>query len=155
MKLKRKMISFFYFFPSNGATVEWNWQVKTEVLREKPVPVPLCPPQIPHGLTQDRTPASAVGGRRLTAWAMAATPLTFKLAVRLYPCRLCPLVNTRSYPFVVGRSAFIFKVRWRNCSPSKCWWPFIIRCSITSKTLNIAKDLNLQDHLSYSRHRIL
>jgi hypothetical protein len=33
--------------------------------------VPLCPPQIPHGLIRDRTRASAVGGRRLTAWAMA------------------------------------------------------------------------------------
>ena len=30
--------------------------------REKPVPVPLCPPQIPHGLTQDRTRTSAVRG---------------------------------------------------------------------------------------------
>jgi hypothetical protein len=36
---------------------------KTEVLREKPVPVPLCPPQITHETTR----ASAVGGRRLTA----------------------------------------------------------------------------------------
>jgi hypothetical protein len=35
---------------------------KTEELGEKPVPVPLRPPQIPHGLTWDRTPASAVGG---------------------------------------------------------------------------------------------
>jgi hypothetical protein len=51
--------------------VEWNWQGKTEVLGEKPVPVPLCPPQIPHGLIRDRTRASAVRGRRLTAWAMA------------------------------------------------------------------------------------
>jgi hypothetical protein len=58
-------------FASNGAPVEWNWQGKTEVLGEKPVPVPLCAPQIPRGLTQDRTRASAVGGRRLTAWAMA------------------------------------------------------------------------------------
>jgi hypothetical protein len=33
--------------------------------------MPLCPPQIPHGLTRDRTRASAVGGRRLSAWAMA------------------------------------------------------------------------------------
>jgi hypothetical protein len=32
--------------------------------------VPLCPPQIPHGLTRDRTWPSAVRGRRLTAWAM-------------------------------------------------------------------------------------
>jgi hypothetical protein len=28
--------------------------------------VPLCPPQIPHGLTRDRTRASALGSRRLT-----------------------------------------------------------------------------------------
>jgi hypothetical protein len=34
---------------------------------KKPVPVLLCPTQIPHGLTQDRTWASAVRGRRLTA----------------------------------------------------------------------------------------
>jgi hypothetical protein len=60
-----------FIFPSNGAPVEWNWQGKTEVLGERPVPVPLCPPQMPHGLTWDRTRASAVGGRRLTARAMA------------------------------------------------------------------------------------
>jgi hypothetical protein len=51
------------------ATVEWYWQEKTEELGEKPVPVPLCPPQIPHGLTWERTRASAVRGRRLTTWA--------------------------------------------------------------------------------------
>jgi hypothetical protein len=53
------------------ATVEWYWQGKTEELGEKPVPVPLCPPQIPHGLTQAWTRASAVRGRWLTTWAMA------------------------------------------------------------------------------------
>jgi hypothetical protein len=52
------------------ATVELYWQGKTEELGEKPVPVPLCPPQIPHGLTWARTRASAVRGRRLTTWAM-------------------------------------------------------------------------------------
>jgi hypothetical protein len=52
-----KMISFFVF-PCNGAPVEWNWQGKIEVLGGKPVPVPLCRPQIPHALTQDRTRAS-------------------------------------------------------------------------------------------------
>jgi hypothetical protein len=33
---------------------------KTEELGEKPVPVPLCPPQIQHGPTRARTRASAV-----------------------------------------------------------------------------------------------
>jgi hypothetical protein len=53
------------------ATVEWHWQGKPEELGEKPVPVPLCPPQISHGLTRARTRASAVTGRQLTTWAMA------------------------------------------------------------------------------------
>jgi hypothetical protein len=39
--------------------------------RRKPAPVPLCPPQIPHDVTWDRTRAAAVGSQRLTAWAMA------------------------------------------------------------------------------------
>jgi hypothetical protein len=39
--------------------------------RRKPTPVSLCPPQIPHDLTWDRTRAAAEGSRRLTAWAMA------------------------------------------------------------------------------------
>jgi hypothetical protein len=60
-----KMMSVLVF-PSNEALVEWNWQGKTEVLGEKPVPLPLCPP---HGLTRDRTWTSAVRDRRLTAWA--------------------------------------------------------------------------------------
>jgi hypothetical protein len=53
------------------ATVEWYWQGKAEELGEKPVPVSLCPPQIPHGLTRERTRTSAERGRRLTTWAMA------------------------------------------------------------------------------------
>jgi hypothetical protein len=35
--------------------------------RRKPASVPLCPPQIPHDLTWDRTQAAAVGSQRLTA----------------------------------------------------------------------------------------
>jgi hypothetical protein len=51
----------------------WNeiYRGKPKYSGEKLVPEPLCPPQIPHGLTRDRTRASAVGGRRLPAWAMA------------------------------------------------------------------------------------
>jgi hypothetical protein len=48
---------------------------KTEEFGENPVPVPLCPPQIPHGLTWVRTWASTVGGRWLTIWAMARPSL--------------------------------------------------------------------------------
>jgi hypothetical protein len=44
---------------------------KSRITRKKPVPLPLCPLQVPHGLTRAPTRASAVRGRRLTAWAMA------------------------------------------------------------------------------------
>jgi hypothetical protein len=30
--------------------VEWYWQQKTEILKEKPTSIPLSPPQIPYGL---------------------------------------------------------------------------------------------------------
>jgi hypothetical protein len=36
------------------------------VLKEKPVPVPLCPPKIPHGLALETTQTSAVTGWHLT-----------------------------------------------------------------------------------------
>jgi hypothetical protein len=61
------------------ATVEWYWQGKGEELGEKPVPVPLCTPQIPHGLTRARTRPSAVRGRRLTTSAMARPGATHLL----------------------------------------------------------------------------
>jgi hypothetical protein len=51
--------------------VEWYWEGKIEGLGGKPVPVPVSPPQIPHGLTWARTRASAVRSRPLTACAMA------------------------------------------------------------------------------------
>jgi hypothetical protein len=39
---------------SDGGTI--YSQVKTEEIREKPVPVPHCPPQIPHGLVPGTNP---------------------------------------------------------------------------------------------------
>jgi hypothetical protein len=35
--------------------------------RRRPASAPLCPPQIPHELTQAGTRAAAVGSRRLTS----------------------------------------------------------------------------------------
>jgi hypothetical protein len=59
-----------------GAMVEWYLQGKPKY-SEKTCPVPLCPPQTPHGLTPARTRASAVKGQRLTAWAMARPTRSF------------------------------------------------------------------------------
>jgi hypothetical protein len=57
------------------ALVEWCWQRKTEDLWEKPVVIPLCPPQIPHGLAWDWSWVSAARGRQLTAWAYQHTSI--------------------------------------------------------------------------------
>jgi hypothetical protein len=51
--------------------------------RRKPAPVPLCPPQIPHDLTWDRTRAAEVESRRLIAWAMARPGCQAKVAMHL------------------------------------------------------------------------
>jgi hypothetical protein len=55
--------------------VEWYWQGKTEELGEKPVPVPLCPPQIPHGYTRARTRDSAVRGNMYILISDCACPV--------------------------------------------------------------------------------
>jgi len=45
-----------------GALVELHWFGKTRVLGDKPVPVLFCLPQIPHGLTWNRTQACMLTG---------------------------------------------------------------------------------------------
>jgi hypothetical protein len=67
---------------------------------KKPVPVPLCPPQIPHGLTRDRTRASAVRGRRLTAWTMARPWQTFE---RIVPPSLWEQARQECYVMLPSR----------------------------------------------------
>jgi hypothetical protein len=51
-------------------SVEWELAEETEVLGEN-LPMPICPPYVPHELIRDRTLAAAVRSRRLTAWAVA------------------------------------------------------------------------------------
>jgi hypothetical protein len=91
--------------------------------RRKHAPVPLCPPQIPHDLTWDRTRAAAVGSRRLTAWAMAwpwepkslsQEPLTGTILCQINP------VDILSWCF--------FKINFNTILPStpgssKCFHP--------------------------------
>ena len=62
-----KMISFFSFF--RVMEHRWNEIDRGERMYfgEKPVPLPLCPSQIPHGLMWDRSRTSGVRGRLLTA----------------------------------------------------------------------------------------
>jgi hypothetical protein len=52
-------------------SVEWYQQGKTKILREKFASGPVCLPQIPQGVTWDRTHASALSDRGLTARSVA------------------------------------------------------------------------------------
>jgi hypothetical protein len=67
-----------------------NWQVKSELLREETVPVPVCPTQIPCGLHRDGTQSSAVRGQEQTAWARTWHDLYITQA--FYVLNICSLL---------------------------------------------------------------
>jgi hypothetical protein len=91
---------------------------KTEELRKKLVPLPLCPPQIPHGFILTWTRASTVRGRQLTAWTMAQPMMVLLFIEKLF-CSLLHIVI--SFP---TSNSFIKHVDWlwrgetmsQNCS---------------------------------------
>jgi hypothetical protein len=53
-----------------GALGQWYSLTNTEVFAEKPVSLPLCPPQIAYGLAWDWTQTFAVTDQWPTTWAM-------------------------------------------------------------------------------------
>jgi hypothetical protein len=54
-----------------GAIAEMTIGRRNRSTREKPVPVKLCKPQVPHSPNCYWTRVTTMGSRRLTAWAMA------------------------------------------------------------------------------------
>jgi hypothetical protein len=77
---------------------------ETKELGKKPVPVPLYPLQIPHGLTRTRTWATAVRVRRLMAWAMARPDFN--------KMKQTTNRNTREKPCIL----------WQLLGMGKAWW---------------------------------
>jgi hypothetical protein len=67
----------------------WYWQGKTDVLEEKSIPVPLCPPENSHGITWNENRNFAVRGRRLTAWATVPLVTRLILIYRVIKKSLC------------------------------------------------------------------
>jgi len=68
----------------NRVLAQWFCQGKTEVLGEKFVPLPLCPPQISHGLAHDRTGSSAGRHQRLASWAMETGVIFIYVYIHIY-----------------------------------------------------------------------
>ena len=54
-----------------GAMVEWDWLGQIKVLRENPVPLPVCTSQITRWMAWGQTWAFTVCGQQLIAWAKA------------------------------------------------------------------------------------
>ena len=119
-----------------GAVVEWYWQGKTEVFGETPVSVPLCTPQIPHGLAWDRVWAFAVRGRWRTSsesWhGLSEVCLPLQSAVYAASLNSCignNLINWRvslknlrinnNNNIICGSTAGLFESRqtWCRCQP--------------------------------------
>jgi hypothetical protein len=105
----------FSVFTCYEAPVEWNRERKTEVLRGKPAPVPLCQPQIPHGPIHDRTRVSAVRDRRLTAWSSDPASVVEEKNPHLHKCENLPRkiakVEKRSMPFETPKVMTAFFVK--------------------------------------------
>jgi hypothetical protein len=77
---------------------------ETEELGEKPIPLSLRPPQIPHELTQVWIWASVVRGQWLTTWAMAQHSCHLFGCAYLFMCKLLTVWDLRFS-------------RWWGC-----WW---------------------------------
>jgi len=60
----------------------WCFKGRNEELGERPVRIPLCPPQIPHGLSWDRIQVTTETDLRLTAWIIARCCYAVQLTVR-------------------------------------------------------------------------
>jgi hypothetical protein len=94
------VISFGYTAPVINecvcvAMVEWYRRKPTSQGGEKPLPFPLCPPQIPRIPSWDRTQVSAVTDWRLTAWIIARRDYAIQQTI---PWRV---VNV--YPFLKNK----------------------------------------------------
>jgi hypothetical protein len=98
--MKVTMMIIFCPFPSNGAPVQWNWQGKTEELGEKPVPVPLCPPQIPHG-----RPAANRLSHGTASYVFTYTPATKPWRIIINPYVYVP------YEININDSLRVLKIR--------------------------------------------
>ena len=71
-KLKDDLQVFFYVCYLTRLST-----AKIIALGGKPVPIPLRPPQIPHGLARYRNQASVVKEHQLTDWAIAQPSVTY------------------------------------------------------------------------------
>jgi hypothetical protein len=99
--------------------------------RRKPVPMLLCPPQIPHYLSRVRTWAAAVGSRRLTTRATAQPT-----SCSLFPIPLCTMYSVYLGSFLCFLRCCCVYMGYETQSHS-------VSCSFfIERALNVVKSLH-------------
>lgn len=117
-----------------GKSGNWNCARETEVLGDKPAPVPLGHPHVPHGLQWDWIWAFEIRIQDVTAWAQWSTfvlPASQIQCLWLFPGQCCIFLvlshlvffcsgeNHVSY-FLFIESQYSKKLEWSdpsNCAP--------------------------------------
>jgi len=89
-------------------------EIKTEVLREKPVPVPLFSPQILHGLDWDWIRASGMRGRRLPAEPWHG-PAMICCKINGSPCSPKKVWHNENGGVAVRILNFVTQWKWMVC----------------------------------------
>jgi hypothetical protein len=151
--------STLYLLSSIGITI------LNKVLGQEPVTLSLCPPQIPHGLTCDRTRAFAATGRRLTAWAMARPAillwawLTPPGRVLLGTLAVAQLVNCWSALHVARKFITVFTtarrlfLSWAKLIQSTGSHQFLYRLNIILPSAPRSSKLSL--YFTFPRHFLI
>jgi hypothetical protein len=106
--------------------VEWELTKETEIFK-KTYSMPLCPPQISHGPTCDRTQAAAVGSRQLTTWTMGS----YWTLIAILHCTFCRRWKSFRSSCAVNRTLAIRFIDSSNtvlscllgmCALRLLWW---------------------------------
>ena len=67
--------------------IQWFWQGGTGVIKENPVALKPCPPNIPHCYFLEITRASSWGGgQQITVWSMTRLSKSYKFSQTSYKC---------------------------------------------------------------------
>jgi hypothetical protein len=136
-------------------SVEWKLAGETEIIRENLPPVPLCPPQIPHGLTWDRIRAAMMGSQRSTTRPNSESELLYdwRFTVNQFVLALSPLRLTTSN--------FIFQLNTWDYSPyvtSSLTTGWICRLQLllafASTVILRSNSCGTHDHISLSQIRL-
>jgi hypothetical protein len=113
--------------------------------------VPRCPSQILYELTQERTRASLITGRRLTAWAMVRPTSTFYIHtqdMKSTRSRSCPVSTSATTSHMSAASCPLNEPLTRNLftgTSFQCKW--LQSCDAANKRANNGESLGRTDTL--------